>query len=46
MLPGANAAAVGLIVSAVFLLTFQVYKESPFPITTICIGEPLHNASH
>ncbi len=38
MLPGLNAAAVGLIVGAVFLLTFQIYKASPFPNTTICIG--------
>lgn len=38
MLPGANSAAVGLIVSAVFILTFKIYKASPFPNTTICIG--------
>lgn len=38
MLPGLNAAAVGLIVAAVFSLTFQIYKASPFPNTTICIG--------
>lgn len=38
MLPGASSAAVGLIVSAVFNLTFQIYKASPFPNTTICIG--------
>ena len=38
MLSGLNAAAVGLIMEAVFLLTFQIYKASPFPNTTICIG--------
>ena len=39
MLPGLNSAAVGLIVGAVFSLTFQIYKNSPFPTTSICIGE-------
>ncbi|CAL8468154.1 g7693 [Coccomyxa elongata] len=38
MLPGLNSAAVGLIVGAVFSLTFQIYHASPFPVTTICIG--------
>lgn len=38
MLPGLNSAAVGLIVAAVFSLTFQIYHASPFPVTTICIG--------
>lgn len=49
MLPGLNAAAVGLIVAAVFSLTFQIYKASPFPTTTICIGAdriPLHCLCH
>ena len=39
MLPGLNSAAVGLIVGAVFSLTFQIYRNSPFPTTSICIGE-------
>jgi len=38
MLPGLNAAAVGLIVGAVFSLTLQIYKASPFPTMSICIG--------
>lgn len=39
MLPGLNSAAVGLIVGAVFSLTFQIYRNSPFPTTSICIGK-------
>jgi len=38
MLPGLNAAAVGLIVGAVFSLTLQIYKASPFPTMSICIA--------
>jgi len=38
MLPGLNAAAVGLIVGAVFSLTLQIYKASPFRTMSICIG--------
>ena len=40
LLPGANASAVGFIVSAVLLLSLQIYKESPFPKTSLCIGKP------
>ncbi|KAK9816680.1 hypothetical protein WJX72_003596 [[Myrmecia] bisecta] len=38
MLPGLNASAVGLVVAAVFQLTFKLREISPFPNTTICIG--------
>lgn len=38
-LPGVNAAAVGLIVAAVFQLGLKVRANSPFPNATICIGE-------
>jgi chromate transport protein ChrA len=38
MLPGLNAAAVGLVVTAVFQLTFKLRQTSPFPDATICIG--------
>ncbi len=39
MLPGLNAAAVGLIVGSVVLLTLQIHASSPFPSATMCIGE-------
>ena len=39
MLPGLNAAAVGLISGAVVLLTFQIHGSSPFPTFSMCIGE-------
>lgn len=38
MLPGLNSAAVGLVVAAVFQLTFKLRQISPFPDATICIG--------
>ncbi|CAL5229349.1 g12659 [Coccomyxa viridis] len=38
MLPGLNAAAVGLISGAVVLLTFQIHGSSPFPTFSMCIG--------
>jgi chromate transporter len=38
MLPGLNSAAVGLVVTAVFQLTFKLRQTSPFPDATICIG--------
>jgi chromate transport protein ChrA len=38
-LPGLNAAAVGLIVAAVFQLGLQIYNNSPFPNATLCIGQ-------
>lgn len=37
-LPGLNAAGIGLIVTSVFSLTLGAYKQSPFPVTSICIG--------
>lgn len=38
MLPGLNSAAVGLVVAAVFQLTFKLRQTSPFPDASICIG--------
>ena len=38
MLPGLNAAAVGLIVGSVVLLTLQIHATSPFSSATMCIG--------
>ncbi len=38
MLPGLNAAAVGLITAAVFQLSFSVRSNSPFPVASTCIG--------
>lgn len=38
-LPGINAAAVGLIVAAVFQLGFKVQANSPFPDATVGIGK-------
>ena len=40
-LPGVNAAAVGLIVAAVFQLGMKVHSNSPIPDASICIGESL-----
>lgn len=40
-LPGVNAAAVGLIVAAVFQLGMKVHSNSPIPDASICIGELL-----
>lgn len=40
MLPGLNAAAVGLITAAVFQLSFSVRANSPSPIASTCIGAP------
>lgn len=37
-LPGVNAAAVGLIVAAVFQLGMKVHSNSPIPDASICIG--------
>eukprot|EP00803_Ostreobium_quekettii_P000313 evm.model.scf_193.4 EVM.evm.TU.scf_193.4 scf_193:26924-30002(-) len=37
-LPGFNAAAVGLIVTAVFVMLFQIVDRSSFPITSVCIA--------
>lgn len=37
-LPGLNAAAIGLIVAAVFQLTLSAYSTSPFQHASICIG--------
>ncbi|KAL0039433.1 hypothetical protein WJX79_008119 [Trebouxia sp. C0005] len=37
-LPGVNAAAVGLIVAAVFQLGLKVHANSPFPTATVSIG--------
>ena len=39
MLPGLNAAAVGLIVASVFSLSFQIHGASPFPNASVCIGK-------
>lgn len=39
MLPGLNAAAVGLIVGSVIQLTLQIHSTSPFPSASMCIGE-------
>ncbi len=41
-LPGVNAAAVGLIVAAVFQLGLKVRANSPFPDATVCIGKWSH----
>lgn len=38
MLPGLNAAAVGLITAAVFQLSFSVRANSPTPVASTCIG--------
>lgn len=38
MLPGLNAAAVGLIIAAVFQLTFSVRSNSPTPLASTAIG--------
>lgn len=38
-LPGVNAAAVGLIVAAVFQLGMKVHGNSPIPDASVCIGE-------
>jgi hypothetical protein len=35
---GLNSSAVGLVVTSVFQMTFQVYRSSPFPSATVCIG--------
>ncbi len=35
---GMNAAAVGLILASVFKMTVDVYKISPFPYASLCIG--------
>jgi hypothetical protein len=40
MLPGLNAAAVGLITAAVFQLSFSVRANSPTPVASTCIGAP------
>lgn len=40
MLPGLNAAAVGLITAAVFQLSFSVRTNSPTPVASTCIGAP------
>ncbi|KAL3145700.1 hypothetical protein ABBQ32_003233 [Trebouxia sp. C0010 RCD-2024] len=37
-LPGVNAAAVGLIVAAVFQLGMKVHSNSPIPDASMCIG--------
>jgi chromate transporter len=37
-LPGLNAAAVGLVVAAVFNIVFKVRALSPFPDASVCIG--------
>merc|ERR1712137_718497 len=37
-LPGFNASAVGLIVSAMFQIAFKVRSNSPFPNASVCIG--------
>ncbi|QDZ24088.1 chromate transport protein [Chloropicon primus] len=37
-LPGINSAAVGLIVTAVFKMTFQAHENSPFPQASSAIG--------
>lgn len=40
MLPGLNAAAVGLIIAAVFQLMFSVRDNSPTPLASTAIGAP------
>ncbi|MEW5300819.1 MAG: hypothetical protein WDW36_003723 [Sanguina aurantia] len=37
-LPGLNAAGVGLILASVFTMIIDVYKISPFPTASLCIG--------
>ncbi|KAL0032817.1 hypothetical protein WJX77_008197 [Trebouxia sp. C0004] len=37
-LPGVNAAAIGLVVAAVFQLGLKVHANSPFPAATVSIG--------
>jgi len=37
-LPGVTAAAIGLIVAAVFQLGLKVHANSPFPAATVSIG--------
>lgn len=38
MLPGVNAAAVGLILAAVFSLALKILQASPFPNASVDIG--------
>ena len=38
LLPGLNAAGVGLIVSTVFQMTFSVWSISPFAHTSVCLA--------
>ena len=45
-LPGVNAAAVGLIVAAVFQLGMKVHGNSPIPEASVCIGESFCCHSH
>lgn len=35
---GLNAAGVGLILASVFTMIIDVYKISPFPTASLCIG--------
>jgi chromate transporter len=35
---GFNATSVGLVVTSVFQMTFQVHAASPFPAASLCIG--------